>query len=114
MNETINVENDTKRDLYVYKRVEESMPGLVDGIMLLHRGVSRLGFEVKDIENCYYKKVKQLVMKPLFFIRILDIKINNQHSLLGYDPQFLSEKQRTSLCSSSQRRFFFMLLGPLS
>ncbi|MED0890727.1 YkoP family protein, partial [Aneurinibacillus migulanus] len=73
----------TKRALYVYKRVEESMPGLVDfirnhpqgetikgiiGITVLHRGVSRLGFEVKDIENGYYKKLKQLYMKPLFIL----------------------------------------------
>jgi hypothetical protein len=83
MREMVNIENDTKRALYVYKRVEESMPGLVDficnhpqkdtikgiiGITLLHRGVSRLGFEVKDIENGYYKKYKQLYMKSLFIL----------------------------------------------
>ncbi|MED4732464.1 YkoP family protein [Aneurinibacillus migulanus] len=83
MNEMLHMENETKRALYVYKRVEESMPGLVDfirnhpqgetikgiiGITVLHRGVSRLGFEVKDIENGYYKKLKQLYMKPLFIL----------------------------------------------
>lgn len=81
MKEMINIENETKRALYVYKRVEESMPGLADfirnhpqkdsikgiiGITLLHRGVSRLGFEVKEIENYYYKRAKQFYMKPLF------------------------------------------------
>ncbi|ERI09288.1 YkoP family protein [Aneurinibacillus aneurinilyticus] len=81
--ETLNMRNDTKRALYVYKRVEESMPGLVNfirnhprkddikgviGITLLHRGVSRLGFEVKDIENSYYRRAKQFYMKPLFLL----------------------------------------------
>ncbi|KIV57289.1 hypothetical protein TS65_10595, partial [Aneurinibacillus migulanus] len=32
MNEMLHMENETKRALYVYKRVEESMPGLVDFI----------------------------------------------------------------------------------
>lgn len=88
--ETMNMSNDTKRALYVYKRVEESMPGLVDfirnhprkddikgiiGITLLHRGVSRLGFEVKDIENSHYRRAKQFYMKPLFLL----FHLNKQH-----------------------------------
>ncbi|WP_052948047.1 YkoP family protein [Aneurinibacillus tyrosinisolvens] len=83
MNEMINIENDTKRALYVYKRVEESMPSLghfisnhpqnntikgIIGITFLHRGVSRLGFEVKEIENPHYKSVKQIGLKPLFIL----------------------------------------------
>ncbi|WP_035100437.1 YkoP family protein [Aneurinibacillus terranovensis] len=89
MKEMVNIKNDIKRAFYVYSRVETSLPGLavfisrhpkkdiirgVIGITLLSRGVSRLGFEVKDITNPYYKKLKQLYMKPMFILCYLDKK----------------------------------------
>jgi len=83
MSEMMNIKNDTRRALYVYNRVEASMPGLANfifqhpkeniikgviGITLLSRGVNRLGFEVKDIQNPYYERLKQLYMKPMFVL----------------------------------------------
>nr|WP_139184959.1 MULTISPECIES: hypothetical protein [Aneurinibacillus] len=78
-----NILNDTKRALYVYHRVQSSLPELahfifkhpqrdnikgIIGITMLSRGVSRLGFEVKDIQNRYYRNMKQLYMKPMFIL----------------------------------------------
>ncbi|MBN6185741.1 hypothetical protein JQN58_01920 [Aneurinibacillus sp. BA2021] len=83
MHELASMASDTKRALYVYRRVESSMPGLAQflsahpqkdkikgiiGVTLLSRGVARLGFEVKDIPNPYYRAMRQLYMKPLFLL----------------------------------------------
>ncbi|GEN33683.1 YkoP family protein [Aneurinibacillus danicus] len=83
MSEIADIKNDTKRAIYVYQRVKSSMPGLADfirnhpktekikgiiGVTILSRGVSRLGFEVKDIPNPYYRAMRQSYMKPIFLL----------------------------------------------
>ncbi|MEW9668905.1 hypothetical protein [Ammoniphilus sp. 3BR4] len=83
MREMQHIQNDVKRALYVYHRVEESLPGLARflashpdqekikallGITLLTRGVKPLGFEVVDISNSVYKTLKELFLIPMFIL----------------------------------------------
>lgn len=81
LTEMMEIDNDVKRAMYVYKRVETSLPGLAQfvahhpneekikgiiGITLLTRGVKKLGFEVRDIRNPFYLHLKQTYLKPMF------------------------------------------------
>jgi hypothetical protein len=83
MSEIAHIKSGIKRALYIYQRVESSLPGLADfiakhpkaesikgilGVTILSRGVEHLGFEVKEIPNLYYQKMRQLYMKPLFIL----------------------------------------------
>jgi hypothetical protein len=83
LTEMKDMKHDVKRAFYVYDRVRTSLPDLADfifrhersgqikgilGITILSRGVNRLGFEVQDIPNLYYRKYKQLYMKPMFIL----------------------------------------------
>lgn len=83
LQEMMTIGNDVKRALYVYNRVENSLPGLaqciarhpqenkikgVIGITLLTRGVKKLGFEVREISNPYYLQIKQAYLKPMFIL----------------------------------------------
>jgi hypothetical protein len=102
MKEMEHIKNDTKRALYVYDRVKSSMPGLahflfnhpkkdrikgIVGITVLSRGVHRLGFEVKEIPNLYYRRIKQLYMKPMFILCHPDKQIHwKQENLI---PKYL-------------------------
>lgn len=83
LKELMPIDNDIKRALYVYNRVEQSLPGLAQyvarhpleaeikgiiGITLLNRGVKKLGFEVHEIPNPWYLRLKQLYLKPMFIL----------------------------------------------
>lgn len=83
MREMQHIQNDVKRALYVYHRVEESLPGLAQylanhpdqekikgllGITMLNRGVKPLGFQVIDISNPVYKTFKELFLIPMFIL----------------------------------------------
>ncbi|MGK5651372.1 YkoP family protein [Brevibacillus formosus] len=83
LKEMMTIENDVKRALYVYNRVENSLPGLAQfiarhpqeklikgiiGITLLTRGVKKLGFEVREISNPFYLQLKQAYLKPMFIL----------------------------------------------
>lgn len=102
MYELSSLASDTKRALYVYRRVESSMPGLAEflsthpqkdkikgiiGVTMLSRGVARLGFEVKDIPNPYYRAMRQLYMKPLFLLCHADKNVRPKQENLV--PKFL-------------------------
>jgi len=83
LHEMIEIENDVKRALHVYHRVENSLPGLAQfvanhpkedlikgiiGITLLTRGVKKLGFEVREISNPFYLCLKTAYLKPMFIL----------------------------------------------
>lgn len=83
MREMQHIQNDIKRALYVYHRVEQSLPGLAEflinhaeqesikallGITVLTKGVKRLGFQSIDIPNPVYKKLKELFLIPMFVL----------------------------------------------
>lgn len=83
LKEMMSIENDVKRALYVHNRVEQSLPGLarfvaqhpneaeikgVIGITLLTRGVKKLGFEVQEIRNPIYLRIKQAYLTPMFIL----------------------------------------------
>lgn len=83
LKEMITIENDVKRALHVYHRVESSLPGLAQfvashpkeeqikgiiGVTLLTRGVNKLGFDVREISNPFYLHLKQAYLKPMFIL----------------------------------------------
>lgn len=83
LNEMKGIKNEVERAYYVYHRVEQSLPELAQyilthpekdkikgiiGITLLHRGVKRLGFEVREIGNPFYRLLKSLYLIPMFLI----------------------------------------------
>ncbi len=83
MREMQHIKNDVKRALYVYHRVEQSLPGLAQflanhpeqeaikallGITLLTRGVKSMGFQTIDIANPFYKTLKELILIPMFIL----------------------------------------------
>ncbi|MEJ8544991.1 YkoP family protein [Brevibacillus borstelensis] len=83
LKEMMTIQNDVKRALYVYDRVEKSLPGLAQyvashpkekqikgilGVTLLTRGVRKLGFEVREIRNPFYLHLKQAYLKPMFLL----------------------------------------------
>jgi hypothetical protein len=83
MREMQAIDHDVKRALYVYQRVQSSLPGLaaylaqhpeieqikgIIGITVLTRGVKPLGFDVIDIDNWFYRKIKELYLIPMFVI----------------------------------------------
>jgi hypothetical protein len=76
-------DNDVKRGLFVYRRVQNSLPDLAEfvithpqrdkikgliGITCLNRGVKRLGFDVKEINNPIYRKLKSMYLNSMFIL----------------------------------------------
>jgi hypothetical protein len=83
MREMQHIQNEVKRALYVYYRVEQSLPGLAQfltnhpdqeaikallGITVLTRGVKPLGFQTINIANPVYKTCKELFLIPMFIL----------------------------------------------
>ncbi|MCF6095205.1 hypothetical protein L1765_14675 [Microaerobacter geothermalis] len=83
MKEMLSIKDGNQRAFYVYKQVKQSMPGLAQyldqhihshvikgivGISILHRGAARLGFDVQEITNEWYKRYKLMYMKPMLIL----------------------------------------------
>lgn len=94
------VESDTKRGRIIYKHVLHGMPSLAEyisshprseeikgiiGITMLHKGCNRLGFETYEINNPFYRFIKQFVFIPMYCLSVS--QINSQS--LRRRPKYL-------------------------
>lgn len=83
MKEMAGIESDVRRALYVYERVEKSLPGLaaylrqhlheeqikgIIGVSLLNRGVKKLGFDTFEIKSGWYRVWKESYLKPMYYL----------------------------------------------
>lgn len=83
LKETQPINGDIKKAMFVYKEVEKSLPYLASyiqnhcrrddikaiiGITMINKGTKKLGFESYSIYNRLYRKCKQLIQYPIFFI----------------------------------------------
>ncbi|MFS0751788.1 hypothetical protein ABC346_14530 [Oceanobacillus sp. 1P07AA] len=100
-------DNQFKKAIYIYHEIKRALPVLANyisfheksneikgiiGITSLSKGANKLGFEVFDIKNNYYRTYKKYAISPMHFIANTSIKdpvyllmskknlMNNYHS----------------------------------
>jgi hypothetical protein len=95
------IKNDTRRALYVYNRVKESLPFLamyisnhkdadelkgIVGITMLRKSSRRLGFETFVIKNKWYRNLKRTTAIP---IHLLSVNTTFRETLKHSTPEYL-------------------------
>lgn len=101
LKEMKDIRNDTRRALYVYNRVKESLPFLaifianhkqtenikgIIGITMLKKGSKRLGFEIFPIKNKYYRNIKRSTAIP---IHLLSSNSSFKETMKQSTPEYL-------------------------
>ncbi|WP_424474974.1 YkoP family protein [Oceanobacillus kimchii] len=89
LNELRKTDNQFKKALYIYHEIKRGLPMLANyislyeksneikgiiGITSLSQGANKLGFEVFDIKNTYYRTYKKYAISPMNFIANTSIK----------------------------------------
>ncbi|MFB4162356.1 hypothetical protein ACE1TI_00680 [Alteribacillus sp. JSM 102045] len=117
INEMNSLQSDIHKVLYLYKMVQQSLPGLaayiqnlenndqikgIMGITLLNKGCARLGFESFDITNPFYKCFKLL---PSLAISMLATPTASLSSLRKKQPKyiFMSKEKLFASCNKTHQ-----------
>lgn len=101
LKEMKDIKNDTRRALYVYNRVKESLPFLatylknqkdadsikgIIGITMLNKGAKRLGFEIHPIKSKLFRNFKR---SSALTIHFLSSKTSIKETLKQHNPAYL-------------------------
>ncbi|WP_026700807.1 YkoP family protein [Salibacterium aidingense] len=116
LNEMNSFQTDIQKARYVYKIVQQSLPGLANyiqshskkeqikgivGITTLNKGCDRLGFESFDITNSFYKWWKMI---PFFSINLLSTPNASFSSVKKKKPKYIF-MSKDSLLHSYKEKF---------
>nr|WP_233269603.1 hypothetical protein [Alteribacillus sp. YIM 98480] len=118
INEMDTLQTDIHKAFFVYKMVQQSLPGLaayiqnlekkeqikgIMGITILNKGCTRLGFDSIDITNPFYKWFKFL---PSLSISMLSSPTATFSSIKKKQPKyiFMSKEKLLATCIKTQSR----------